>query len=372
MVEPITMALVAGGMTGVNIATSLWKGKQDLEAAREAGRISEQQALELADAYAKLEAGWELPPGEAPTLSPVQLELVGKYNPEIAKQVIEQAPQMVPQGGLGRDAQIKVLDKLGAMSVTGTDAISQAAQSEAKFKADAASTLRQQEILNNYANRGLLNGATGLSAQLSAAQDAGAQQELAAQQAAAQAQQRRMDALSQFGNTAGQIRQADDSASRTNAEIMNMYNQRLANSMNDYNRYRTAQLNDAQKANLAEQQRVSDANKTGLVNTANTNAINNFHAQNNRIEAKNQLLDKRLQGTKDVLTTKSQGKINYLKDSTAARTGMVGGVSAAITTGAAQAGAAYSGQPKQPAGTPTAALGPEPVDPLNPKRTVTV
>lgn len=346
MVEPITMALLAGGMTGVNIATSLWKGKQDLEAAREAGRISEQQALELADAYAKLEAGWELPPGEAPTLSPVQLELMGKYNPEIAKQTIEQAPQMVPQGGLGRDAQIKALDKLGAMSVTGTDAISQAAQSEAKFKADAASTLRQQEILNNYANRGLLNGATGLSAQLSAAQDAGAQQELAAQQAAAQAQQRRMDALSQFGNTAGQIRQSDDSASRTNAEIMNMYNQRMANSMNDYNRYRTAQLNDAQKANLAEQQRISDANRTSQVNTANTNAVNNFNAQNNRIAAGNQFLDKKLQGTKDVLSVKSQGKLGQLTAENTAKTGMVGGITAAGTTGIGQAISAYSGQPK--------------------------
>lgn len=343
MVLPLLAA--AGATTALNVGTAIWKARQDAELAREKGEISEAQALALEDALAKYEAGYQLPPGEAPKLSAVELELMGKYSPDIYQHAVEKAPQMLPEGGLGRDAQINALNKLGAMSVTGEDAISRAAQSQAQFQAAAANKQRQQQILSEYANRGLLTGATGIAAQLSGAQDIATQQEQAALQAAAQAQSRRMEALSQYGNTAGQIRQSDDNVSRANAEIMNAFNQRFANSLNDYNKFKSAQLNEAQLANLRETQRINDANRMSAVNTANQNAINQFNANVATARAKNELGAEKLKGRTNVANLRAGGQATQAQGLTEARTGMVGNVVGALTSGIGQGAAAFNSTP---------------------------
>lgn len=339
--DPITLGVI-GGSAIANFGLAIWKGEQDVEAALAAGQITKAQAQQLQAAFEKMKAGWELPPGQAPQLSPVELELVGQFQPELYKHTLEKAPQLVPQGGLGRDSQLRALDKFGQMAETGTDAISTAAQADAQFKAQADNRLRQQEILANFANRGLLTGSSGIAAQLAAAQQAGGQQEQLALQAAAEAQRRRMEALSGYSNLAGQVRQADTSVEQANATIMNAFNERMANSMNDYNRYITAKQNDAALRNLDARQRISDFNRTSAVETANTNAINQFNAEQARRDEKNKLSQMEYDTTKDAVAIRTGGQLTQNRDITNARTGMMGNAAGALNQAGGQFMAANS------------------------------
>lgn len=236
-----------------------------LNAAREANRINEetyQRLVSMANTYEQEMQGI-LPPG---TVDPIMLEQfkaeVEKYAPEAAEFVPEQTPQQVTETGSAEEmqAQKEALRQYGQLAKTGYDPIA-AAQQEAALSASAAqASSARQAALREAAQRGM--GGTGLDvlAGLGATEQAAIGGRQAALQAQAEAGQRRLQALGQYGNLAGQMRQQTTGVEQSNVGIMNAFNERAARNLNQYNQYVSEMKNQAQQFNLQNQQRRDEQN----------------------------------------------------------------------------------------------------------------
>lgn len=352
--DPVTLGLI-GGSAVANVAMSLFQHQQDVEAARQRGQITDAEAQNILNAFQKMKDATELPPGEAPILSPAELTIIGKYAPEVSQHVQENRPDIVNDSQQGRQAQMNALDQMRSMSLQGSDATSQAATENAKFAADSANRQRQNQILQGYANRGLLTGNTAMGAELSGAQDAAVAERQAALQAAADAQSRRANSLQNYGNMAGQIRSGDTDVSKSNASIMNAYNERMANSMNDYNKYVSNTRNAAQEYNLKVQQDIANKNAESRADMANTNALNQFKQQGVRRDALNALTAGQYDASKNAATLRAGGRIQANKDVNAADTtrnaGIAGSLNQAGSQYTAQSNLEQYGKPKKTPGT---------------------
>jgi len=347
--DPITIAATAGLVA--NLTGAFMQHEAEVDAALEQGRITEQQAQQIKAAFEKAKAATELPPGQAPVLSPVELTMIGKYAPDVAKHVQENRPDIVNDSNQGRQAQMNALDQMRGMSLQGGDAISQAATENAKFQADSANKQRQNQILQGYANRGLLTGNTAMGAELMGAQDSAVAERQAAMQAAADAQGRRANALNNYGSLAGQIRTGDVDVSKSNASIMNAYNDRMANSLNDYNKYVSNTKNAAQEYNLKVQQDVANQNATSRVNTTNTNKFNQFNQEQAVRDARNDMTNQELTNAKDIIKIRSGGASNLNTDMAKADTKQRAGVFGSLNEAGSAISSAYN-KPKEKETTP--------------------
>jgi hypothetical protein len=201
-------ALVGPIGAGVGVAGGLVGGFMDYRQAQEQASAIDAQSEEYHRLLDDMIKNTELPSGVAKSYSPEEYQLVAKYNPEIYQQIQEKRPDLIPESGMARQAQIDALQKYGQMSVSGNDAISQAAQEQAGFQADAQALQRRQAILQDFARRGMLGQGASLGAELQSSQDVAQQQRQAAIQAQADAQQRRAQALNQYAATAGTVVEA--------------------------------------------------------------------------------------------------------------------------------------------------------------------
>jgi hypothetical protein len=255
-------ALMAAGDIGQMIV--------GIQAAKEAGRINErtaQKLIDLANTYEK-ELEGVLPKG---TVDPITLEQfkadVEKYVPEASQYVPENTPQQVTEGGSAEEmqAQKEALRQYGQLAKTGYDPIAEAQQQAAMSASAAQASSARQAALREAAQRGM--GGTGLD--VLAGLGATEQQAVAGRQAALQAQaeagQRRLQALGQYGNMAGQMRQQTTGVEQSNVGIMNAFNERAARNLNQYNQYVSEMKNQAQLTNLQNQQRRDEQN-VGLRN----------------------------------------------------------------------------------------------------------
>lgn len=258
--EPVSTAFLALGAVGM-----VGDFVNGLNAAKEAGRINEQtyqRLMSMADTYEKEMQGI-LPPG---TVDPIKLEQfkaeVEKFVPEAAQFVPERTPQQVTESGSAEEqqAQKEALRQYGQLAKTGYDPIA-AAQQEAALTASAAqASSARQAALREAAQQGL--GGTGLDvlAGLGATEQAAVGGRQAALQAQAEAGQRRLQALGQYGNMAGQMRQQSTGVEQANVGIMNAFNERAARNLNQYNQYVSEMKNQAQQFNLQNQQRRDEQN----------------------------------------------------------------------------------------------------------------
>lgn len=196
-------------------------------------------------------------------LTPEDLQSVGKYTPEIAPYIAEAAPELVRQSSeamQGRSAQRKALEKYLLMGETGDDAISAQESFMARQRAGADTRSRQQALEQNFARRGQLGSGMQFAAQLQAGQAAGNQQALAQMQAASDAQRRRLEALARGADVGASIYSQEMDLASQNTDIINRFNQRMANSRQAYEMSRMGALNDAQRYNLGMQQDIANAN----------------------------------------------------------------------------------------------------------------
>jgi hypothetical protein len=327
---------------GVGVAGGLVGGFLDYRQAQEQASAIDAQSEEYQRLLDEMIKNTELPSGVAKAYSPEEYQLVAKYNPEIYQQIQEKRPDLIPESGMARQAQIDALQKYGQMSVSGNDAISQAAQEQAGFQADAQALQRRQAILQDFARRGMLGQGASFGAELQSSQDVAQQQRQAAIQAQADAQQRRAQALNQYAATAGTIRQSDNALAAANTDIMNKYNERLANTMNDYNKQKAATLNGAQLTNLSAAQNTSDIN-TQLRNAANLrNLTSQADAEEARRVEKNKLAYAKLTGGRSIADLQQQGTDKRITGTYGALKNTAGVVGGALTTGAGQQTAANS------------------------------
>lgn len=257
--DPMTAMLL---FKGVEMVGNFIVGAK---AARDANKINEetyQRFVDMANNY-EAEMSGNLPPG---TVDPIVFERfkeeVKQLVPEIAHHIPEAAPQQVLETGVAeeRQAQKQALRQYGQLAQAGYDPIA-AAQQEAALSASAAqASAARQAALREAGQRGL--GGTGLDvlAGMGATEQAAVGGRQAALQAQAEAGQRRLQALGQYANLAGQMRQQGTQTEQTNVGIMNAFNERMARNLNQYNQYVAEMKNQANRFNLENQQRREEMN----------------------------------------------------------------------------------------------------------------
>lgn len=290
MVEPITVGILTASAVSslVSIGMSYSEAQKKAAAIR---KLDAETQKRMVAALKKLEENWQLPSGRATPLSFEEFKLVGQYTPEVAQQIKETKPGLIQERGSAREiaSQRGALADYELMAQSGDDAISRAARESAQFEADSALKSRRAQILRDRAASGMLNSGDALLSELSAADSGAVSQRQAASQAAAQAQQRRMQALAGQTGLATSMRDQNRAVESANINIMNAFNQRMASNQNAYNQYKTGVLNNAQAANLTAAQRVADANTAGRTNRDNTNIARQDATTANRITAQNDL-----------------------------------------------------------------------------------
>lgn len=237
------------------------------------GKISKQELDKRKALAEKLEQGLRAPPGTAEPFTPEEYAQIQQYSPQIATFVQENRPTMVKEAGSQKEKRIQqeALDAIRARAQSGKDVIADAQREEALFEADARAKGRREEILRNMAARGLSGSGQDLLAQMQGSQDAAVGARQASLDAAKQAEARRLSALTQMGDMASSLRGQNRQVEQTNVDIMNSFNQRLANAQNLYNQNVANTRNEAQRFNIGNQARVNMANtelrnRTGLDN----------------------------------------------------------------------------------------------------------
>lgn len=205
----------------------------------------------------------QAPKFDTSRLTPEDLKLVGKYTPEMAPYIAEQAPELVKQSQQalqGRDAQRKALERYMALGETGDDAISAQDAFMARQQAGMDTRGRQQALEQSFARRGQLGSGLQFAGQMQAGQAEGNQQALAQMQAASDAQRRRLEALASGASLGGQIYGQEMTLADKNANIINDFNRRMASTRQDFENRRAGTLNEAQRLNLAAEQDVANRN----------------------------------------------------------------------------------------------------------------
>lgn len=255
-----------------------------LKKAREQGKIDQATYDRLVAAYQKLEEAYQLPSGYAQPFTPEEIQLIGTYTPEIASYVRENRPDIITesQSGAAKTAQNEALSRYRSLAMTGDDAISRAARENAQFEAQQNLNAMRAQILRDRAARGTLGSGDEMLAQLQAADQANISARQNSLQAAAQAQQRRMQALAAQASLAGNIRGQNLNVEQANVNIMNDFNRRQAANQNVYNRYVADTRNRAQQYDLGERQRVADTN----VDLRNRTALDNLRRQEAATESR--------------------------------------------------------------------------------------
>jgi hypothetical protein len=135
---------------------------------------------------------------------------------------------------------------------------------------------------------------------------------------------------------AGQVRQGDVDVSKSNAAIMNAYNERMANSLNDYNKYVANTKNAAQEYNLEVQQGIANKNTENRTNTANTNAYNQFNQQQTLRDAQNAQGTSRYNNAVNQANIRSGAAGAQSLAGFKANTGLAAGLAGSINQGASQ------------------------------------
>jgi hypothetical protein len=316
--EPITLGILGGTALAGGVLNYFSAENARKDVARERARIAA-----LADAIKN-------PEFDMSTITPEEYKLLGQFNPELLPLIEEKAPQIVERslaGEQGQDAMLNSLQRLRNISNTGADAQSQAMIEQAMRNAAIQNQGQQAGILDNASRRGFAPG-SGLSfAQaLSAQQNANQSASQMGTQAALAAYQNRLQSMKDAANLGGQIESNDLNLQGRNADIINAFNQRMADSRRNQATFNTTNLNDAQRTNLAATQSNQDRN-TALRNQAKSEQ-RDFRNQTAQQQYQNQLNKLSAQ------TGAIQGNIDDIRNNAKDRANIYSGMTnAALTLG---------------------------------------
>lgn len=200
-------------------------------------------------------------------------ELVGQLTPE-AEAAIELGPsalQNIPVDQALRGVQTSALDQMSELAEGGLSEADLAGARQAQRQVDSANMARQKAILSNMEQRGVLGSGAELAARMGANQQATAQQASAQDELIRQSQARALQALSQKGSMASQLRTQDFGESSTKARAAdeiarsNMLNQAGVQQRNVAGR-NAAQMANLQAKQQIENQRAAIRNQESLQN----------------------------------------------------------------------------------------------------------
>lgn len=251
------LAPIIGGIAslGSGIAGSLSSAS-----ARDDARSMAQQALKQI-----LDSG--VPPDESLPIVFQQFQQAGMLTPELEDAILQTHTAMtgVQTDPQLRTAQLNALQMIGDRSRLGFGPEERAAFNKVQQEVGRNAEAKRQQIIQNMQARGMGGSGTELAAALSASQ---AQDELASEQGdrlAASAAQNALQAMSQYGQLGGQIRQQDFGEQSDRARAQDEMNRFNVVSQQGVQQRNVASQNAAQASNIGRQQATADRN-VGLSN----------------------------------------------------------------------------------------------------------
>ena len=247
---PVTTALIAGG-TGVAAGGLMgYLTRPDLSASTQSAKLQALTAL--------LNRPPEIPEVEfAKYSTPEALSYLGNFTPE------ELQATGLPSGVINQAMRQKQLQAIGGveeLSQTGLSAIDRAALTEIQNQIATQERGQRESILQNMAQRGLAGSGQELAAQLQASQAASQQASTQGMRQAAQAQQARVDALSNLSNMATGIEGTDFERQAQKAQAQDVINQFNTQNRNVAGLRNLQTQQDLSTMNAQERNRIAQAN----------------------------------------------------------------------------------------------------------------
>lgn len=192
-----------------------------------------------------------------------ELERAGILTPELEKEIQVAESEMgklQEKDSSLRDTQKQALERLKQQAQSGLTAEDRAALNQVRGEVQRDSEAKRQQIMQTMQSRGMGGSGAELMSALQSAQGAADQAATGSDVVMAQAQQRALQALSESGRMAGDVRGQDFGIDSARAQALDERNRMLAQNSVARQAGNVNRLNTAQMANLAEQQRIQDAN----------------------------------------------------------------------------------------------------------------
>lgn len=253
MAIPLAGAMLAGA--GAN----LLGGVLGSRSAKKAAKAQAEQAARIQAMYDAI---------NIPTIADqsIQLEegqVLGEYNP-----LLEQFLQLQPSAMEGvstspeyKELQLQALRKMAGVGEDGLDEGDEAAFREAQRAVANEAQAQQASILNNMAQRGTLGSGMELAARLQGAQDAASRLSSAGDKLTQDARARALQALSQTGSMASNLREQDFGEQSNIARARDAINQFNVQNQQQLQSRNVSEQNRAQLANMQAKQAMADANR---------------------------------------------------------------------------------------------------------------
>lgn len=262
-----------GALIGSGIGSSIGSLVSAFESSDAAASIDEQTKQQVSDAIKIFEQNQKLPQYDQTPLTYQQYTLLNKYTPKVAQYIQEKSPEMVTEN-TSQDVinkQKDALQQYQQLSQTGEDAIGKAQREQALNEASGIQQKNTSAILKQYQNQGVGQGGQAILAQQNAGQQADTARRQNSLDVASQNQQRRLAALGQLTNLAGDIRNQNAKTEDANVNAINAFNQRNSQTKQAYENQQANLANEAQQYNINAAQNVANANIQNANNTAQYN-----------------------------------------------------------------------------------------------------
>jgi len=311
-------APIIGGLMG---ASSAKKG-------REAAAAAAQAALAQLNALG-------MPPDLSKELILQKFQEAGQLTPDLEQEINLQASQMgaIKEDPSLRANQMDVLNTLAQQSRGGLQAGDRAAYNELRSKVQQDSEAKRQQIIQQMQAQGQGSSGANLMAQLQSSQGAADQASAGSDRLAAQASQNALQALSQRGQQAGQLRSQDFSNASALAQAQDQRNQFLFQNSAAMQQRNIAAQNAAQASNLANKQQIGSAN-TQLANAE----------QARQTAAKQQYWDSQM-GLASAKANALNNQGSVIQQGANAQANMYAGIGNALGQGIASYGNAQANKP---------------------------
>lgn len=251
MADPATVGMIAAPIIGGMIGSS---------SASKERRAAERARAEALAQFARI----KLPTLEEQLYSLYDPEYLGDYQAAMeaataigpsAFENIQVNPELV-------QAQMAALQQLSELGQTGLTQGEKAAAMELQREAAQQGRAQQNQIMQEMARRGMAGGGQELAAKLASSQASADRLSRHGNQLAQQAQARAMEAISQGGTMAGQVRGQEFDEKARAAQAADVLAQWAAQNRAGVQERNVGSQNQAQLRNLQERQRLGES-KTG-------------------------------------------------------------------------------------------------------------
>lgn len=246
---PVTAAIIGGG-------SSLLGGIIGSSSASKARK----QAMEMAKQAAAQYNG--IIPPEVRELIVQEFQSQGTYTPEIEQAISlgESQVAQIKEDPVLRGMQMEALQTLAQRGKTGLSPEDRAALNQVRGEVQRDIEAKRQQILQNMQARGMGGSGAELAMQIAASQEGADRASEESDRLAAIASQNALQAMSQYGNMAGNVRSQDFNVDQARASAEDEFNRFNVQNQQGVQSRNVGARNEAQQMNLGEKQRIAEAN----------------------------------------------------------------------------------------------------------------